>query len=370
MKFTFDKNAMVKEIGMAQEIISNKSAYSILSNVMLIAENSSLTIKATDTRMNFESKIPVNIEEEGTTTVFCDKFMAILSSMPEGDVDFVVEQKDNRTIAVIRHSTKKIKFQLICIPQDRFPEFASAENVPFFDIPSKEIKKMITQTSFAVSTDEAKFFLNGVYFGKNGDKLVFVATDGRRLAYADNEVLQGISDFPPAIVHPKILNIIAKHLSDEGSISVAVVDKMIFFNFANYKLSSALIDGQFPNFQRVIPENQQFNFQVEKSDLMGALRRTSIIVDKKAGRVFFNLKPGVLTITSAESDFGDTKEEIPCQYNGDEVTLAVNYHHVEDPLKVIESDRVKFEFTELTKAVTLKPEPEENYFHIIQPMNI
>lgn len=368
MKFTFDRDAMINEISIAQEIISTKSAISILSNVLVIAQNSTLTIKATDIKVNFETRIPVDIQEEGSTTIFCDKFMGILSSLPSGDVEFDLQQKDNQTVAIIR--SKKIKFQLKCMSQDKFPEFPTVENVPFFELPAKEFKSMIAQTSFAVSEDETRYFMNGVYFEKREDKLVLVATDGRRLAYASKAMLADTLDFPSAIVHPKVLNIVAHRASDEGNISVAIVDKMIFFRFSNYELSSTLLDGQFPNYQRVIPETQTSNFQIAKSDLLNALKRTALMVEKKAGRIFFTIAPGVLTVTSQESELGDANEEIPCEYAGEEITIAMNYRYIEEPLKVISSDRITFEFTAAVKAVTLRPEPAEDYFHIIMPMQM
>ena len=166
MKFTFDRDAMISEIAIAQEIISTKSALSILSNVMIIAQNNTLVIKATDIKVNFETKIPVDIQEEGSTTIFCDKFMGILSSLPAGEIEFNLEQKDTQTIAIIRHTAKKIKFQLKCMSQDKFPEFPAVQEVPFFEVPGKEFKSMIAQTSFAVSEDETRYFMNGVYFEK------------------------------------------------------------------------------------------------------------------------------------------------------------------------------------------------------------
>lgn len=368
MKFTFDRNSMINEIAIAQEIISTKNALSVLSNVLLIAEGGSLTIKATDIKVNFQTKIPVEIEEEGSTTVLCDKFMSILSALPEGEIEFNLLEKDNLITAVIKHSEKKIKYQLNCTSQDKFPEIAIAEKVSFFEVPAKELKQMIAQTTFAVSEDETRYFMNGVNFEKKDDKLILVATDGRRLAYAEKAVLAGVDDFPAAIVHPKILNIVAKNASDEGNINVAVVDKMIFFKFGNYEFSAALIDGQFPNYTRVIPANQKYKFTVLKSDFVAALKRISIMIDK-TGRISFGIAPGVLSITSKSSDLGDAKEEIPCQYDGDEISIAMNYRHIDSPLKVMDSEYITFEFTEALRAVTFRPEPAADYFHIIMPMS-
>lgn len=371
MRFTFDKDTMIKEISIAQEIISTKNMGSILSNILIIAQENKLTIKATDIKVNFETQVPVQITEEGTTTVYCDKFMGILNSLPSGEIEFNQEKKENEEQSInviIKPVDKKIKFQMKSMSQEKFPEFYSAENVPYFEVSSKDIKEMIAQTSFAVSEDETRYFMNGVFFEKKGDNLNMVATDGRRLSFVSKSILAGISEFPSAIVHPKILNIILKHAPEEGNIFVAVVDKMIFFKFGNYKFGAALLEGQFPNYERVIPEHQTFNFQVYKVDLVDALKRVALMVDKKAGRIFFNISDGVLKITSSQSDMGSADEEIPCQYQGDSYTIALNFRYIEEPLRGINSEKIAFEFTEEMKAVTMRPEPAEDYFHIIMPM--
>ena len=371
MKFTFDRDAMIKEISIAQEIISTKNAGSILSNILISAYNNTLNIKATDIKVNFETQIPVQIEEEGSTTIYCDKFMGILSYIPEGEIEFNQPNGDGSDQSVgvtIKALGNKIKYQIKSMSQEKYPEFDSAEDVPYFEVPSKEIKEMIGQTAFAVSEDETRYFMNGVYFEKKDDKLNLVATDGRRLSFASKGLLAGVSDFPAAIVPPKILNIILKRAPDEGNISVAVVDKMIFFRFGTYKFGSVLLEGQFPNYARVIPENQAHSFQVQKNDLMNALKRVSLMVDKKAGRLYFNISDGVLKISAQESDMGSADEEIPCEYAGQSYTLALNYIYIEEPLRVIEAERIVFEFTEEMKAVTMRPEPAGDYFHIIMPM--
>lgn len=371
MKFTFDKDTMLKEISIAQEIIATKNIGSILSNILIIASDNRLTIKATDIKVNFETQIPVQVFEEGNTTIYCDKFMGILNSLPSGEIEFLQEVKENEEQSinvVIKPVDKKINFQMKSKSQEKFPEFAPAENVPYFEVSSKDIKKMIAQTSFAVSEDENRYFMNGVLFEKKGDNFNMVATDGRRLSFASKPILAGVSDFPPAIVHPKILNIILKHAPEEGNIFIAIVDKMIFFKFANYKFGAVLIDGQFPTYERVIPQSQSNSFNVSRSELMDALRRISLMADKKSGRIYLNVSDGILKITSSQSEIGSADEEIPCQYSGNAYSLAFYFRHVEEPLRGISTERVVFEFTEEMKAVTLRPEPAEDYFHIMMPM--
>ncbi len=366
MKFNFDRDALLKEIAIAQEIIATKNAISILSNVMLQAENGTLTIKATDIKVNFETKIPVDVIENGSTTVFCDKFMSILSSLPQGDIEF--EQNDIKI--TIKPASKKARFQLKSIASDKFPEFTSPNNLSFFEIPVKEFKEMIHQTVFSVSDDETRYFMNGVYMEKKNDSLQLVATDGRRLAYISKQFGVSIPDFKAAIVPPKILTIINRRSSDEGLIAIAVGEKNIFFRFANYEFASVLIDGQFPNYSRVIPESQSRSFEVETKELMEALKRVALLVEQKSRRIYLTVAPGTLTVSSQESEIGTAKEEIPCKYDGEELTIALNYLYVEEPLKVIGSDRIKVEFTEAMKAITLKSEPEKDFFHIVMPMQM
>ncbi len=370
MKFTFDRNAMINEISIAQEIISNKSTLTILSNVLFIAENNSLTIKATDIKNSFITKIPVDVDSNGSTTVYCDMFMRILSSIPEGEIEFNLKEKDGQATAVIRHTLKKVEYKLKCMSTEKFPDITEAEKVPFFDIPLKEFKSMTAQTSFAVSDDETRYFMNGVFFEKKDSNLVLVATDGRRLAYCSKSLLAEISDLSSAIVHPKILNIISRHSSDEGNISIAIVEKMIFIKYANYEFTSTLLDGQFPNYNRVIPESQKYKFTVLKSDMVNALKQASLMVDKKAGRIFLHLEPGVLNLSSQVSDLGDANVDIPCEFAEEPITLAMNIRYIEEPLKVINSENITFEYSEAMRAVTLRPEPAEDYFHIIMPMQM
>jgi len=362
MKFICERNILLKEISMAQEVIASKNVISILSNIYLNAENDSLTIKATDLKVNFETKVPVTVVEPGPATVFGEKFLGILSSVPEGEMEF--EQKDNKI--KIKTSVKKANFQLKSISSDKFPEFPVSGS-EYFEVPVKDFKEMINQTVFAVSDDETRFFMNGVYLEKVDTKIIMVATDGRRLAYIEKEA-GNIKDFPGIIVHPKILNVITKRAGDEGLIAVSVTDKIIFVRFGSYSFSSVLLEGQFPNYRKVIPEEQIHSLSVSRNEMLDALRRVSLLVEQKSHRIYLSLKPGVMEIYSEEGEIGEAKEEIPCKYDGEEVSLALNYRYIEEPFKVITSDEVCIRFTGSSKAITIVPVPQTDFFHIVMPM--
>jgi len=353
---------LLKEISMAQEIIASKNVISILSNIFLDADNNSLNIKATDMKVNFETSVPVTVVEPGPATVFGDKFLGILSSAPEGEIDF--DHTDNKV--KIKTTVKKVSFQLKSMSSEKFPEFPVSE-FDYFELPIKCFKEMIDQTVFAVSDDETRYFMNGVYMEKSDGKLIMVATDGRRLAYIEKKA-DSVPDFSGIIIPPKILNIILKRAGDQGNIQIAITDKIIFLRFGSYSLSSVLLEGQFPSYRKVIPESQTSSFSVNRNEMLDALRRVSLLVEQKSHRVYLGLKPGVMEIYSEEGEIGDAKEEIPCRYDGEEISLALNYRYIEEPFKVIESDEICINFTGPSKAITITPVPKTDFFHIVMPM--
>jgi DNA polymerase-3 subunit beta len=365
MKFTCERSVLLKEIAIAQEIIASKNVISILSNIYIEAENNVLYIKATDIKVNFETQVPITVLEAGSTTVFGEKFLSILNAIPEGEMEF--EQRDAKIH--IKPSQKSIRFQLKSIASEKFPEF-SVSSAPFFDIPIKEFKEMVSQTVFAVSDDETRYFMNGVFLEKEGEKIIMVATDGRRLAFISKTVGSDIKDFTGVIVPPKILNIIMRRAGDEGLISISVTDKTIFIRFGSYNLSSVLIEGQFPNYRKVIPENQNFSLSVNRGELLDALRRVSLMVEQKSHRIYLGVKPGSMSVYSEESDIGTAKEDIPCAYDGEEVSIALNYRYIEEPCKAIGDEEISIRFTEQTKAITILPVPERDFFHIVMPMQL
>ena len=363
MKFSCERSVLFKEVAMSNEIIASKNAISILSNIYFEAKDGSLTIKATDMKVNFETRVPVDIIESGSVTVYGDKFCGILNSIPDGEVLF--ENIDGRIN--IKTSAKKAKFQLKSIASEKFPEF-TVSGKEFFQIPIRDFKEMIQETIFAISDDETRYFMNGVLFEKADGKFIMVATDGRRLAYIDKPAPDNIADFSGIIIPPKILNIVLKRAGDEGMAEISVTDKTIFIQFGSYKLSSVLIEGQFPNYRRVIPENQIHRFTVNRTEMLDALKRVALLVEQKSHRIYLEVSEGAASVKCEENDIGNASEEISCEYEGDEVSIALNYRYLEEPFKVMSCEKVSVLFTEPNKTITIVPVPEKDFFHIVMPM--
>lgn len=369
MKFTVEKDLLVHEVQIAQEIIASRSNMSILSNVYLHAEDGALTLRATDLKVSFETLLPVVVNEPGSTTVFCDKLQSILRSLPEGEVEFEHNSQTSGENFIIRPKFKEIDFRLRTIPSDKFPELQIRFETEYYEFPQQQFVEMVSHTAFAVSDDETRFFMNGVYLESDEQGLIMVATDGRRLSLINQEMPEPRRDLAGVIIPPKVLNLVRRLASGEGTLRLAVADKHIFFEFENHYISSALIDGQFPNYRRVIPETQHYKMLLDRNELSEALKRVSLLVEKSR-RVYLDIAPGHMQVRSEETEVGVARESIPLQYDGPEATIALNYLYLTDPLRVIESDTISIHFTEANKAITIYPEPADRYFHIVMPMQI
>jgi DNA polymerase-3 subunit beta len=367
MKFTCSRDDLQKEISIAQEVISSKNSLSVLSNVLLTAGKGELKLQATDLKVGFETSLPVEVVQEGTTTAFCDKLLNILRSLPEGEVE--LEQADP-TMLRIRPLSKKVNFQLRCIPSDKYPELARASDNMYFDFPQKDFIEMVSKTLFAVSDDETRYFMNGIFLEKRDDNLTMVATDGRRLSYISRRIPVRMENLKGVILPPKILTIVKKLSSGEGSLSLALTDKNVFVRMGATHLSSNLIDGQFPDYRRVIPDAQKYRALVEKDALEDALRRVSLLVEQKSRKVVFSMAEGALTVFSKESELGVATEELPCEYEGPEMSFAVNCLYMSEPLRELAGEKVLLEFSDVNKAITLKPVPEDGYTNVIMPMQL
>ena len=297
--------------------------------------------------------------------MFCDKLHGILRSLPDGEVE--LDQVED-TVLRIRPVFKNIQFQLKGISSDKYPPFQGADAEGAFTFAKQDLIEMISHTLFAVSDDETRYFMNGVYLEKQGEQITMVATDGRRLAYVAKQIDASIGDFKGVIVPPKVLSIVRRQSSREGEFNLSVSDRTFHVAQDSRHLSSNLIDAQFPNYQRVIPDRQEQCLLIERGAFEEALRRVSLLVEQKSRRIYLESQSANLVIRSSEGEIGAAREEVACEYDGPEIVLAFNYEYLLDPLREMTTDRVALEFTDSGKALSLRPDPQGDHFHIVMPM--
>jgi DNA polymerase-3 subunit beta len=212
--------------------------------------------------------------------------------------------------------------------------------------------------------------MNGIFVEKRDDSLVMVATDGRRLSWIARKVPVPMENLKGVILPPKILTIVRKLASGEGNLALAMTDKSVFVRLGERSLSSSLIEGQFPDYRRVIPDSQKHHALVDRLAFEDALKRVSLLVEQKSRKIVFRVNDGLLTLSSKESELGLASEEVSCDYTGPDMTFAVNCLYLIEPLREMDCERVRLEFSDVNKAITLKPQPEEGYLNIVMPMQL
>lgn len=365
MQFNCNKSVILKEISVAQEIISSRNAISILSNVLMETDDDTLIIKATDLKISFETRIPVIVEEKGLTTVLCDKLLEILRNLPDGDVQFICNDDDGLVVK----TGENIKFNLRSISAYNFPEFPSSSEEEFFSIAQKEFISMINHSLFAISEDEARYNLNGVYICKDEDKLFTVGTDSRRLSYASITPNAGFPDFKGAIIPPKILTVVKKLASGEGEFKIAVSDKYVFIHFDNQFLASTIIEANFPNYKKAIPTSYENEIIINRTELLDGVRRVSLMSDKKSKKIRISLTTEAIILNSDRNEAGGAKEIIKGKFDVPTTNFLLNFAYVLDPLRAIDGDKICIKFNNNKTTITIVSVPESNAAHHIMPMD-
>ena len=241
MKFICQKDTILKEVEYASSFTSQRNSLSISSNILLENYQNILTIKGTDNKMGFMTSFPVSTEVPGATTVTCDKFLQVLKSLPSMDIEFL-EEDGKLKITPIKDS-KSINFNIRTIPAENFPPLSTFDETQFFSLSQRDFFDMIDKTSFAVGTDESKFFLTGVYLDKKDDDVVMVATDSKRLSFIRKKFEQDIPDFKSAIIPVKFLQILSNIGIGEGLFSLMITDTQIFAPINGHLIYSSLITG-------------------------------------------------------------------------------------------------------------------------------
>ena len=366
MKFVCNKNNILKELSNALDFTSQRNTLAVYANVCLLLEGNNLTIKATDQKMSYVSEMTVDGLEDGSTTVVCDKFLNIIKNLPDSNIVF--EDSDDK-IRINPEGTS-IEFKLRTIEASAFPSLVFGDESGYFRVSQKDFTDMIGQVIFAVSDDESKYAMNGALLEKDGNGLVMVGTDGRRLSYINRQIGSEIPDFPKATIPSRFLNLIKKLSVGEGDFEINVGSNTISLRFGSCTISSSLIKNDFPAYKRVIPESQSKVFIVNINTLSDALKRVSLLVENKFKKIILEFNENKLTVYCDESEVGAGREEIECKYEGDSQRCAMNYTYLLSPLKVMDGEEARIEFSEPGRPFTVKSEPERDYLHVIMPMNL
>lgn len=366
MKFKCTTEVILKEIEYANNFTAQKSNLSINSNIFLQTENNNLTIKATDSTMGFMTVIPVETEEPGTTTVSCATFLSILKTIPNIELEF--SSDPNKLYISSGYNGLNLKFSIRTIEPELFPDLLTIDYEKFFTVNQKSFFDMFNKTDFAVSSDKNRFFLTGVNLQQKDNKLIMVATDGKRLSYIDIINEHKMNPFESAIIPTKFISLAKIIGNDEGLFQMGFDNKNIFININNHFIYSSLITGLYPAYEKIIP-TQFSNFCKAKiSDVASAINSVSRCVESKSQRIYIEFSNNAMLISADNNKDSEGSILIQCEYTGDIIQVAFNYNFILSPLKVMDGEYFKICFASNSSIISILPEPERNYFNIIMPM--
>ncbi len=371
MNFEITKDDFLKALTKVQGIIEKRHTIPILANVLLETRNNELLITATDLEVGLKTKFPCRVEEEGKVTVSAKKLFEIIKELPNSTVQF--SSKNNFWVEI---KCEKSLFNLVGLSPEDFPRFPEiTENVT--DLESALFIEMIDKTIFSVSNDETKFNLTGIYIKyevqDTENKLTFVSTDGHRLSMITKNMKTELDDnFAKGFILPKkgIFEIRKLIENTDENIGIGISDNNFIVRYMDTVLVMRLVDGEFPDYTRVIPQKTENYALINKDDFLHALKRISILSSEKSKGIKINFKNDLLILSSSNPELGDAKEEIDTVYNGQEISIGFNAKYIIDILQVIKSENIVFYLKDNISPGRISPEKDEDHLSVIMPMRL
>lgn len=365
MDFVITKDALVEGIQIVQNAVSQKSSLPILSNVLVETEGSYIKMTATDLDIGICATIPASVETAGAITVPARKFFDIIKALPDDSQVSLTMKKNN----FINIKSGKAQFKIIGLPKEEFPQLPVFKDKDSITIAQKDLKDMINLTDFATSKDDTRYVLNGTYMTVKGDDIVVVATDGRRLATIEKKLEKKTLVDRAVIIPTKTIQEVKRMLLDEGEVQIKFSDNQVLFSFPGCFVISRLIEGEYPNYKKVIPEKSQKEITVDRNEFLNATKRASIFTDQDSMAIRFSIKKKKMTISKNTPYLGEAREEIDIDFSGPaDLDIGFNPRYLIDVLKSLDQDTITLEVNDPNKPGVIRRGDE--YTYVVLPMQL
>jgi DNA polymerase-3 subunit beta len=364
---TIEKSNLLKGIARLQSLVEKRNTIPILSNVKLDATGKGLILTVTDMDLVASEEVDANIASGGSLTVPALTLYDIIRKLPEGSQ---VSLKADGSSSRLNVNAGTANFTLSYLPADDFPVMSEGELTHKFTLASKDFVKLIDKTKFAMSNEETRYYLNGVYFHIANGKLRAVATDGHRLALIDVDAPQGSAGMPGIIIPRKAVNEIGKLLENQSEVQISLSETKIKINAGRIELLSKVVDGTFPDYSRVIPENNGKIVTVSSVLFNEAVDRVSTIAADKTRAVKAKFEKGNITFNSQGLEGTSAKEVIACEYTADPLEVGFNSRYVLEMMTQIKSDKLTIALDNPNSPALIKDLTDPSVTFIIMPMRV
>lgn len=374
MKLTIERAALLRALGHVQSVVERRNTIPILSNVMLDARDGALNLTATDMDVAIVESVPAEVSGAGATTVPAHTLYDIVRKLPEGaQIGLESDAEGNQ----LHLNAGRARFRLGTLDTAEFPAMSDGDLPHGFSLSAGDFRTLIDRTRFAISTEETRYYLNGIYLhaassdGDGASVLRAVATDGHRLARVEMPLPAGAEGMPGIIVPRKTVVELRKLIEETGGeIEVTLSDTKIRFAFDDAVLTSKLIDGTFPDYERVIPSGTDKTMKVDRKVFADAVDLVATIATEKSRAIKLSLDKGNLALSANSPDAGSAEEELDANYDGESLSIGFNSRYLLDIAQQIEGDTARFDLSDPGSPMIVRDADDESALYVLMPMRV
>ncbi len=372
MKFSIERSALLKAVAQAQSVVERRNTIPILANVLIEAEGDSVQFRATDLDIEVVDRAPAKVERAGATTVSAVTLNEIVRKLPDGAL---VTLTDNSQAGRMTIEAGRSNFSLATLPREDFPVMATSEYAANFAAPAAVLRRLFDKSKFAISTEETRYYLNGVYMhvadGDGGKVLRCVATDGHRLARIDAPLPEGADGMAGVIVPRKTVGEMRKLLDDdEMQIAVSVSETKIRFATPDITLTSKVIDGTFPDYTRVIPQGNTRRLEVDASEFAKAVDRVATVSSERSRAVKLSLDEDRLVLSVNAPDSGAAEEELVVAYSDEHLDIGFNAKYLLEIASQVDRENAVFLFNSSGDPTLMREGDDMSAVYVVMPMRV
>ncbi len=372
MRATLERAQFLKPLAHVHRVVERRNTIPILSNVLIRSDGGSLSLKATDLDLEVVESVAAMVEVAGATTVPAHMLHDIVRKIPEGAQIRLETSADGATMTL---TAGRSRFSLQMLPETDYPDITAGGFTHSFAIKAADLKWLVERTQFAISTEETRYYLNGIFLhtveGADGMALRAVATDGHRLAQAELPVPDGAAGMPGIIVPRKTVGEVQRLLEDpDADVSVELSDAKIRFTIGPVVLTSKLIDGTFPDYVRVIPKNNDKVLLVEREDFTRAVDRVSTVASERGRAVKLSLSEGMLVLTVNNPESGMATEELAADYEAAPLDIGFNSKYLLDIAGQVGSEAMRFRLSDAGSPTVVEDTGDERLLYVLMPMRV
>ena len=363
MKFLVEKSELLNAIQTVESVVNERATLPILSNILIQAHKTTLRLTSTDLDIGIACELPVQGVEEGGLTVPARKFSEIVKELPGGTI--TLQAKKNNTLLI---ECGQCLFRLIGLPAEEFPRLPEIHLEQAIHLPQRQLKEMVLRTAFAMSHEETRHVLNGSLLVLHDTTATLVATDGRRLALAEGALAHKMAHSKKVIIPAKTVRQLHHLLQEEGDAALVFLgENQMAFQLDRVTLISRLIDGEFPNYEKVIPLESKRKLRLARALFAEATRRASLFTAPNSQAVRLDISKNCLTLFKESPEFGEVKEELDALYDAENLSIAFNPTYLLDALKAVKSEDVELELSGADKPGVIR---QDGFLYMVLPMQV